>query len=325
MQRSFILCTLIIYTTACLLASPPIAEERVIITSYEATFIHGFDESGTPHIAIRVYARNNIPYFLLVNPYTLTTQTAPVASFTVSGVRQVLHPTFKTIDDLKKTPYFTALHRYSSPPYSLQNYGLKHAENPVNGMFLTIDMCPSSQPMDRIFFEKLVALSQKHNKPIPIAIAISGLWALTHQESFAWLLTQQHQTLDITWVNHTFSHPYYPQLALQHNYMLSRPDDITQEILRTEVILLENNQLPSVFFRFPGLVADQKLITQVAHLGLIPIGTDAWLALPQKPHPGCIVLVHGNSDEPEGIQAILPLLDKDTITWLPLNKAIITS
>jgi hypothetical protein len=64
---------------------------------------------------------------------------------------------------------------------------------------------------------------------------------------------------------------------------------------------------PSVFFRFPGLVSDNSEFMRVLAYGLIPVGSDAWLAKKQKPGPGSIVLIHGNGNEPLGIKKFLAL------------------
>jgi hypothetical protein len=75
--------------------------------------------------------------------------------------------------------------------------------------------------------------------------------------------------------------------------------------------MIDNGLLPSAFFRFPGLVSDPKLVRRVISYGLIPVGSDAWLAKNQAPSPGSIVLVHGNGNEPIGIERFLALVKKE--------------
>ncbi|ASV33309.1 hypothetical protein GWK90_09385 [Candidatus Hamiltonella defensa] len=89
----------------------------------------------------------------------------------------------------------------------------------------------------------------------------------------------------------------------------------------TEKLLLEKNELPSVFFRFPGLVSDEKTVKKVNQFGLIPVGSDAWLAKGEKAKPGSIILIHGNGNEPKGIEIASKLI-KNHIKWLPLNEAL---
>jgi len=72
--------------------------------------------------------------------------------------------------------------------------------------------------------------------------------------------------------------------------------------------MLRNGLLPSVFFRFPGLVSDQQLVFKITDFGLIPIGTDAWLAKGQAPQAGSIVLIHGNGNEPVGVNDFIALI-----------------
>ncbi len=54
--------------------------------------------------------------------------------------------------------------------------------------------------------------------------------------------------------------------------------------------------------------------TRVVSYGLVPIGSDAWLAgnaKDQDPAPGSIVLIHGNGNEPLGIDRFLALLRQE--------------
>jgi hypothetical protein len=75
--------------------------------------------------------------------------------------------------------------------------------------------------------------------------------------------------------------------------------------------LLQYGFLSSVFFRFPGLVSDQQVVDSVVSYGLIPIGSDAWLAKGQPVHRGSIMLIHGNGNEPVGIQDFIRLLQNE--------------
>ncbi|MGZ3874292.1 MAG: hypothetical protein ACXVJD_15320 [Mucilaginibacter sp.] len=94
--------------------------------------------------------------------------------------------------------------------------------------------------------------------------------------------------------------------------MLEAGTNINYEVLETEMAMLKNGLLPSVFFRFPGLVSDQQLVYEITDFGLIPVGTDAWLAKGQQPHAGSIVLIHGNGNEPVGVNDFIKLLRSKT-------------
>jgi len=68
-------------------------------------------------------------------------------------------------------------------------------------------------------------------------------------------------------------------------------------------------------------VSNHQVVDKVLEYGLIPIGSDAWLAKGQAVHNGSIVLIHGNGNEPMGIKDFMKLLqtEKTSITkkeWL---------
>lgn len=297
------------------------ANRRPSITDYHQTFFPCYTLKNEPRVALRMYYRDNIPYYLTVNPLTFVTETQPAANY---KPRQSIDkkPGYFTMKDLSNTPYMQALNKYTSPPYVLENQGIRRAEKAVNGEFITTDLCPSVKPFEGNFFKELVKLSDKNHRPIPIALSITGLWMIGHPEEFNWLIQQTKKNkLDIIWINHSFSHVYYADLPYDQNFLLEFHTNITHEILATEKLLLENNQLPSVFFRLPGLVSNRTLILTLRQFGLIPIGTDAWLAKNQEPKPGSFILVHGNSNEPQGIEKIMPLLKNPDYHWLPLYDA----
>nr|WP_218460731.1 palindromic element RPE1 domain-containing protein [Rickettsia sp. TH2014] len=259
-------------------------------------------------------------YFVLVDPNSFKTE--------LVLQELVILPTNKTekenlLKKLNKTPYIKALNKYNSAPYILQNYGVTSSMYKVKGQFLTIDMCPSSKSFEEDFFKKLVELSSKLNKPIPIAICVSGLWINKHTEEFLWLLKQQENGyLQITWVNHSFSHPYFKDKPLEDNFLLSNKDDFENEVLEAGKILVSYNIAPSPFFRFPGLVSDQTLIEKLKDLGFIPLGSNAWLAKGEKVQDGSFILVHGNSNEKAGIDLIMPMLPE--LKLLPIEKAFLS-
>ncbi len=93
--------------------------------------------------------------------------------------------------------------------------------------------------------------------------------------------------------------------------------------MATEKLLLQRGLIPSVFFRYPGLVANETLLLKLNKLSIIPLGSDAWLAKKEIPKAGSIILVHGNSNEHEGIVAAMELLKKSNLTFLPLQQAIV--
>ncbi|AFC70478.1 polysaccharide deacetylase family protein [Rickettsia australis] len=294
-------------------------EKAAIITDYKPVFLPVIAENKRIKIAIRSYLNNEKLYFVLVDPNSFKTE--------LTLQELVILPTNKTekanlLKKLNKTPYIKALNKYNSAPYMLQNYGATSSMYKVKGQFLTIDMCPSSKSFEEDFFKKLIELSSKLNKPIPIAICVSGLWLNKHTEEFLWLLKQQENGyLQITWVNHSFSHPYFKDKPLEDNFLLSNKDDFENEVLEAGEILVSYNIAPSPFFRFPGLVSDQTLIEKLKDLGFIPLGSNAWLAKGEKVQDGSFILVHGNSNEKAGIDLIMPMLPE--LKLLPIEKGFL--
>ncbi|KTD39493.1 Uncharacterised protein [Legionella longbeachae] len=291
------------------------------ITDYQRVFLPVYSEHGDFLMAIRVFKMNEIPSFLVVDPETLQTKVMPVKTLLPRDFRQKDKPGYFTRWNIASTRYYQLLHKTTAAPYVLENQGIKHAQHGKHGNVLTIDLCPSTKPFESEFFNSLVKLSETSNKPIPVTIAISGMWLIEHPEEFQWLIAQEKdKKLAITWANHSFSHVYYDDLPYSENFLRSPETNIELEILTTEKYLLESGEVPSVFFRFPGLVSSKKLIRQLRQYGLIPLGTDTWLARNQTIIPGGILLVHGNSNEHEGIVKLLPILKE--LNWLDIKSAV---
>jgi hypothetical protein len=136
-------------------------------------------------------------------------------------------------------------------------------------------------------------------------------------------------SLSITWVNHSFSHPYDAGKPLEENFLLKPGVDFEKEVLKTEEALMKRGLLPSPFFRFPGLVADKGLLERLKSLSLIPVGAHAWLAKGEEPRAGSIILVHGNGNEPAGVKKLIEFfetkkkeLESSELRFLPLKDAI---
>jgi hypothetical protein len=299
-----------------------------VISDYNQTFIPCYTKQEELRIAIRCYQRNNDLYYLIVNPYTFATECSPVTDFAPRVLPQPdKAPVYFTKQEIDATPYRKALIANTSAPYKLLNHGKTHSSYPIHGAFLTIDMCPSVRKFEANFFQSLLNYS---DGPTPIAICISGLWLVNHPEEMQWFMThEENKKLKITWVNHSFSHIYYadletPEYLLNHNCLLSAETNLDHEILTTEKLLIRNYQSPSVFFRAPRLAADEKLISKLKHHGLIPIGTNAWLAKNEEAKEGSIILVHGNSNEPVGIEKMAALIVQKKFQFFPLAQAFPT-
>jgi len=109
------------------------------------------------------------------------------------------------------------------------------------------DLCPSRRPLDRAFLETLLPVES----PLP-SLSISGTWLTRHRADFEWLRDQERLgTLKITWVDHSYDHPYVPGRGSADNFLLMRGRH-AGGILDTERLLIANGETPSVFFRFPA-------------------------------------------------------------------------
>jgi hypothetical protein len=268
---------------------------------------------GRERLAIRFMRIAGEDFYLTVDPQGLDTSLDRAACWTCGppqGTSRFLQSVERTAAEPGK----------SLRPGAnwLDNAGLRHGRG--EGAYLTADLCPSSKKLDRDFLQKL----EKSGPATPIALSVSGLWITHHAEDFAWLRKEKAEgRLAITFVNHSWSHPYRPGLPDGQNFLLEPGLDRDREVFEVERLLIANGETPSVFFRFPGLISDQGWMAALRRDHLIPLGSDAWLALEQKPRSGSILLVHVNGNEPLGLTKFqdLSLRDKLPQPFLPLNQA----
>ena len=211
----------------------------------------------------------------------------------------------------KNTPYMRAIAKAEKRSVNIQDAGIEAGMPKQTGISLTADLCPSRHPLDRRIFTEIFAEFQKVERPAPIALSITGVWMRQHPADLDWLKQlQADKEIKITWINHSYNHRVSPTAPLRQNFLLEPGTDINYEVLETEKAMLKNGLQPSVFFRFPGLVSDQQLVYKITDFGLIPIGSDAWLAKGQKTQAGSIVLIHANGNEPVGVNDFISLLHK---------------
>lgn len=258
-------------------------------------------------IIIRQYPQEGQQFYIGVDPNNLQTRAISSESIVVKPF------TWQQIQDIySNTPYLKAVLEARKQSFFLQNAGIIHGYPKEKGVTLTIDLCPSHKPLDRLIFTSLLNEFQKTEKPVPIALSITGRFMLTHPSDIIWLksLIDSGQ-ISVTWIDHTFNHHYNPKTPLKENFLLEPNTDLNFEILGTEIALLQKGFVFSVFFRFPGLVSDPQVVKIVTDYGLIPIGSDAWLAKGQPAYSGSIVLIHGNGNEPLGIKDFIRLLQTE--------------
>lgn len=283
------------------LTAPPVAA-AVKVTSYKKIFKPYYGTDKKILVAIRSFTYGDGKKLLAVDPYTFDTLITDASSAGTSGE---VPP-----DILNSTPFMKALERYTSPDGKLQNSGITRGECDTNGFFLTVDLCPSRKEFAQELFTATAGVTP--GESAPVALAVSGLWIERHKKEFDWIVNEEKVgRLAVTWVNHTYSHPYDPRKPNIENFLLTPGVDIEAEALRAEATLIEHGEVPSPFFRFPGLVSSDGLLLKLKGLSLIPIGADAWIAKREAPKNCSIILVHGNGNEPEGIQMLLEFYDKN--------------
>lgn len=259
-------------------------------------------------LILRRFENRGKDLLLLVNPQTLQTKINESSFYQVKSMSLAETRIF-----FRNTPYEKAIRKVEKQSSGLQDAGIERGVPTETGISLTADLCPSHRPLDRRIFTDLFTEFKKVEKPAPIALSVSGLWMLKHQQDLEWLkqLTSRGE-IRITWVNHSYNHRVSKSAALKQNFLLEPGTDINYEVLATEQLMLKNGLIPSVFFRFPGLVSDQQLVYKITDFGLLPIGSDAWLAKGQQPQAGSIVLIHGNGNEPLGVDDFIKLLRSKT-------------
>jgi len=255
-------------------------------------------------ISLREFMQGNKTFLLIANPENLKTSLVPVEQ--CSGFQEGMDAVDKTFPE---SVYVRALESVRKHETSLQDAGITSTFPKEKGIVLSVDLCPSEKPLEKGLFTALMNNFKQKKEPIPVSVSITGHWMRNHKEDLNWLkFLQKSKRFDITWVNHSYSHRYIKSLPLQLNFMLMKHTNVRSEVLKNEIMMLENGLTFSVFFRFPGLISSKQLVDTISGFGLITIGSDAWLAKGQKPNQGSIVLIHGNGNEPYGVHKFLELL-----------------
>ena len=258
---------------------------------------------GKRWIAIRQFKLRGSDTALVVDPLSLRTEVRAAGKMTCRKISA----------DFAKTKYGQILESVRRQDSSLWDAGITRTDfNPH--VYLTVDLCPSKKPFEARFF------SWVKEQRAPVALSVSGGWINGHAQEFQWLKDLRQAGVDVTWVNHSLTHPYVKSLSDKQNFFLLPGVQVRDEILGNEIKMLENGIVPSVFFRFPGLISDREIADEIVSWGLVPLGADAWLALGKKARPGSIILVHGNGNEPRGVR----LFFDDLPSLLRMGFAAIT-
>ena len=262
-------------------------------------------KSGKSFFSLRRYISGGKTYLLLVNPYSLETAASASDRFKIRP-----ESIEKIRNEYKNTNYFKAIARAEKNSRPLHNAGITRFSPDFHGVFITADLCPSNKALDRNFFTELIKIFDKTLNPVPVALSLSGRWLKSHKHDFEWLTgLEKKKKISVTWINHSYNHYGNESLPLSKNFLLKEKTGISYEILETEKAMINSGVAPSVFFRFPGLVSNEKIFNMITGYGLIPLGSDSWLSKEQFPKSGSIILVHANGNDPVGIQRFFKLIE----------------
>jgi hypothetical protein len=293
--------------TLLLTLIPPILEGRSVgdYKPFSGTAVSRRDHRTS--IVLRSFRRDGQIRFLLLDPDDLKTSIRSAKDVEVTPApREAIARRFA------QTVYFKALADAAANAAAVQNAGLTHLLDSPPGVVLTVDLCPSLKPLDRGLFVDLVREFGKEERPVPVAVAVTGVWMERHGPDLEFLKgLEKSGDIAITWINHSYHHRWSKSQPLKENFLLEKGSDVPDEILWTEAAMIERGLTPSAFFRFPGLVSNRDLVLTVESLGLIPVGSDAWLGKNQWPSEGSIVLVHANGNEPFGIARFMKLIREE--------------
>ena len=263
-----------------------------------------FEEKGEEYALLRILPLKDDVY--IVNTNTLKTGTNH-------------HVSLSDFHQCNQNSNYQNLRRKAlSDSSRVYNRGLIQGQE--EALSLTIDMCPSTKvSYDLELFESLI----KHRRGTPVTISMTKKWALQHPEDFKQLKAwDKSQALKITWMNHGSMHPYKKGIALDKNFINQKDVNFEKEVLDNEDFLIKEGCVPSIFYRFAGLVSNDKAYDLlIKELGLVPIGSQAWLAKGEMIKKGSIVLVHGNKNESLGVKLFLER--KSKVPLIELSELLI--
>lgn len=247
---------------------------------------------GQRVVPVRRGAIDGTPMVVWVDADTLATGVV-AADALLEGAANV------AVEDFADARYLRALAASRETPLT----GVPPAGEAARGRFaVTIDMCQSSRAWEAGLFDWLRALSAKLEAPVPVGIALTGLWSHRHPDDFEKLLAWQDEgVLDITWIDHSFHHQLSKDAAGRYHFLTAADIDFPSEVAQLETLLLAHGRVPSVLFRFPGLTHDATRLAQTNDLSLFALDANAWIAKGQPIVDGGVVLLHGNGNEAIGV------------------------
>lgn len=176
------------------------------------------------------------------------------------------------------------------------------APTPFN-ITISVDLCQSHKPYEKRLFVYLDNLAEKLGKPVPIAICVAGGWLQKHQQELKEI--KAYKNLDITWVNHSLTHP------VDNDFLNNPKVAFKKEVYGNFALMKKYGLKPSKYFRFPGLRHNKARLALLKKMGYTSLDASAWLAKGEPIKDGCVILVHGNGNEPKGIGILLDYLNKN--------------
>jgi hypothetical protein len=188
---------------------------------------------------------------------------------------------------------------------------------------VSVDLCWSLRPLEKTFLTNLPSM-MLHAGGAPATIFVSGRWIEQHPTEMEMLVgLEQEQGAELIWGLHSWVHPKAGGFMNDLSVAAVREDT-----LRLERKLLEWGIVPTVYYRFPGLIHDTARLTAILDLDLLPIDCESWVALQGGGHPfgnptqdGSILLIHGNGNEPTGIARLQAwLVEHPDWRWKSLSE-----
>src|ERR1700712_4720646 len=170
------------------------------ITNYRVYYgwAHNYPQDW---IILRRFENSGRDYFLLLNPQSLETKVNETSFYTVKPMTLA-----ETRDYFKKTPYEKAKSKVKKQSIRIKDAGIERGMPTETGISLTADLCPSHKPLDRRIFTAMFAEFRKVEKPVPIALSVSGIWMRQHPQDLEWLKQLRNDgEVHITWVNHSYN------------------------------------------------------------------------------------------------------------------------
>lgn len=293
------------------------ADANHSVSQYATEFLSCRDQQGQKFFSLRRFLLQNQETQLTVDPQTLKTSLQKSSCLECAALSR---------REFQNSAYGEALDDAMGSPYPLQNDGVTQGSPRSAAVAVTIDMCPSRKGISQNVYDRLVQISQRQGREVPVGIAMTKAWLQSYPRSFAWLKTQALRGhFEITWINHSATHPYKKNQPLETNFLLASGINFTDEVLGTEIALIKAGVTPSVFFRFPGLVSSREQILTLGDWGVIALGSNAWLAKGERARAGSVILIHGNQNEPAGEQAFLNYVETKAsdIAWASITDLLV--